>query len=759
MNDLLRASGLSPRASLTCGLLASTAIGLFIGLTPVHAAEAGATAAPAASGTKQDTVELPPISIEGQDEQGFKVDEASSPKFTAPLLDTPKSVTVIPEEVIRQTGATTLTEALRTTPGITLGMGEGGTPFGDRFIIRGFNAESDTFVDGVRDPGSQSREIFDLESIEVVKGPGSAYTGTGSTGGSINLVTKTPKADNFANASVTFGTDQTKRVTGDVNYRVDDTTALRLNAMYHDADVAGRDDVTLNRWGFAPSLALGLGKPTRVTFDFYHLQTDDIPDYGLPYNKVYNGTAYVQTGTVADVDRDNFYGLVDRDYRRTQADIGTIRIEHDFADDLTLHNTTRYGVTTNDYIATNPDDSNNNVPYGYVWRNTKARNSQTQTITNQTDLTGNFQTGFIGHEYATGIEVSHQETTNRPYVVDTTSGTNSASPHCYPFPSNGNYNCTSLDNPNPNDPWTGSIAGSPNLTTTDVMTKSAYVFDTLKFSDAWSFNAGLRYDNYHVEQRTTPAAATSDGTNISSFWNYQLGLVYKPLPNGSVYLTYATSSNPSGETGGDGGSNLSATNGSLDPEKNKSYEFGTKWDVLDKKLALTTAIFRTEKTNARVSMPDGSLQLVGEQRVNGFEFTFAGKITDKWGVFGGYTFLDAEIVDDGNCATCTNDGKRFPNTARNNITLWTTYDVVKDVTVGGGATYLSKVYGNAANTLYVPSYWRFDAMAEYELTKNVELQLNVLNIFDKRYFDRAYTTHMATVAPGRSALLTTNFKF
>ncbi|MGB5949671.1 MAG: TonB-dependent siderophore receptor [Parvibaculum sp.] len=758
-------AGNRTRATTSRCLFATTAIGLFIGITPLHAAEAGTEAAPAVAQEDGAAAELPAISVEGESGDEYKVDTASSPKFTAPLLDTPKSVTVVPEAVIRETGATTLTDALRTTPGITLGMGEGGVPFGDRFMIRGFNAESDTFVDGIRDPGSQTREIFDLEEVDVVKGPGSAFTGAGSTGGSINLVTKAPKGENFAAGSVVLGTDHTRRVTGDVNYVIDDSVALRLNAMYHDADVAGRDAIFINRWGFAPSIVFGRKGPTRVTLDYYHLQTDDLPDYGIPYNKVYTGapgctptttTCYDYTGAPADVDRDNFYGLVNRDFRKTQADIGTVRIEHYFSDDLTIRNTTRYSVTSNDYVVTNPDDNNNNVAWGMVWRNTKSRNSQTQNLTNQTDLTGRFATGFIGHEFATGVEFSHYETTNRPYTV--TTGATVTGPRCLDYGLGAPYNCTDLQNPNPYDPWAGTIASSATLTTTKTTTQSIYALDTLTLTPQWLLNLGLRYDHYNVKQTTSPVSV-NDGENDSGFLNYQAGVVYKPVANGSIYISYATSSNPSGETGGDGGSNLIATNINLDPEENVSYEIGTKWDVLKEKLSLTAAIFRTEKTNARVSLPDGSLQLVGEQRVNGFELGISGQITEKWRAFGGYTFLDATIVDDGTCATCVNDGNRFPNVPRSSISLWTAYDVTEDVTVGGGAQYVSKVYGNEANTLYVPAYWRFDAMAAYKLTSNVDLQLNVLNIFDKRYFDRAYRNHMATVAPGRSALLTTNIRF
>lgn len=709
-----------------------------------------------AQSTTDDDVPLPELKVQG-DAEGYKSDRSASPKYTAPLVDTPKSVTVIPEKVLQETGATSLTEALRTTPGITLGMGEGGTPFGDRTIIRGFSAESDTFIDGVRDPGAQSREIFALEQIEVTKGPGSAYTGAGATGGSLNLVSKTARLEDFYAGSATFGTDHTKRLTLDVNQSISDHAALRINGMWHDADVAGRDAVEVSRWGIAPSLSLGLGTDTRAILDYYHLNTDDIPDYGIPYARVRTGaTTTVQTGEPAAVDYDNFYGLLNRDFRKNSTNIGTFRFEHDFTKSLTLRNVLRYGVTTNNYIVTNPDDSNGNVADGTVWRNVKSRNSRTDTFTEQVSLNGDFDTWGIAHDFSVGFEGTKYETKNNNYVVDTGANPGAGISRCSVYGLGAPYNCTSLYFPNPDDPWTGSITRNANTTTTEVQSWSFYGFDTMELDEQWSINFGLRYDDFTVSQLTAPTASGNDGQNRSNFVNYQSGIVYKPLPNASIYFSYGTSSNPSGETGGDGGSNLSSTNQSLDPERNKSYELGTKWDVLNDQLALTAAIFRTAKTNARVTGTSGTLELVGDQKVQGFEFTFAGNLTPEWGVFGGYTFLDSELVDDG---TGTNDGNVFPNVAKNSFSLWSTYDIFKDVTVGGGTQYVSKVYGNTANTLWVPSYWRFDAMASYQVTQNVGLQLNVLNFTDKRYFDRAYTTHMATVAPGRSALFSMNVKF
>lgn len=270
--------------------------------------------------------QLAPIKVRGESNNAYDVKQSASQKFTAPLVDTPKSVQVIPQEVIRDQAASSLTDVLRNTPGITFGAGEGGNPLGDRPFIRGYDAQGSTFVDGMRDIGATSREVFNLEQVEVIKGSDGAYGGRGGAGGSINLISKTAKLDNFSNASLGIGTDNYYRGTVDGNWMLSDTSAFRLNGMYHKADVAGRDVVDNKRWGIAPTLSFGLGTPTRVTLGYYHLDTDDIPDGGIPYEYPRGNLS----GPV-DVDRDNFYGLTS-DYRKTTSDMVTLGVEHDFND-------------------------------------------------------------------------------------------------------------------------------------------------------------------------------------------------------------------------------------------------------------------------------------------------------------------------------------------------------------------------------------------------------------------------------------------
>ncbi|CAG8866569.1 putative TonB-dependent receptor BfrD [Pseudomonas fluorescens] len=759
-----------PSAVSSPRLLAS-AIGVAISAAPVYAAEPAANSA---------AIALDATSVTSTAEQAstdYKVEKASSSKYTAPLVDTPRSVTVIPQQVIKDTNALSLQDALRTVPGITFGAGEGGNPQGDRPFIRGFDAQGDTYLDGVRDTGAQTREIFAVESVEVAKGPNSAIGGRGAAGGTINLVSKRAHLGNSFDAGYTWGSDQTQRYTLDGNYQFSDSVAGRLNLMSHESNVAGRDKVDYDRWGIAPSLAFGLGTPTRVNLDYYHLESDDLPDSGIPYTVPTGGTG---NRTSADPskpydggDSDNFYGLTGRDFRKSRVDIATFAVEHDLTDALTVKNTLRHGNSMQDYILTQPDDSKANVNNGSVWRRANSRVGNTATTTNQTDLFGDFYVAGFKNSFSTGIELSREESKRSSYTVDTdtTPGTTGSSTNCTPgmIVSSG-YNCTSLSNPNPDDAWDGSIARNYAGTTTKSKTRAIYVFDTLELSPQWLLNMGLRYDHFDTDYKTYDAAGTTTakGEDTSEFFTGQLGLVWKPTDNGSVYVSYATSATPPGAMLGEGmeGNVLPGStdrqgrllSSDLEPEETTNYEIGTKWDLLDQRLSLTAALFRTEKENARVQVDTTSYENVGKTRVQGIELSASGKLTDQWQVFAGYTYMQARQID-GGPLNSANDGNQLPNTPNNSASLWTTYSLTPRLTIGGGAFYVDDVFGSVANTTMVDSYVRYDAMAAYKLTKNVDLQLNVQNLTNEVYYDKAFSTHFANQAAGRTALLTTSVHF
>ncbi|MFT0534049.1 TonB-dependent receptor [Castellaniella hirudinis] len=713
---------------------------------------------------------LSPVKVQGNLIDDYKVDEASQEKFTAPLLDTPKSVQIIPQAIIQDTNATSLEDVLRNSPGITFGAGEGGQPLADRPFIRGASSASNIYVDGIRDAGGQTREVFDLESVEVIRGADSALGGRGTGGGSINLTSKHAYLGNGASASLGIGTDKYLRATADGNWQFSDTSAFRLNVLGASGDFPGRDAVDYKNWGVAPTISFGLGTPTRVSLSYYHYQTKGMPDYGVPVirNTATREFPYMTDDGILDVSRDTFYGLYDRDYRKTQADIGTIEIEHDFTDRLTLRNATRYGETLNDYVLTNPGDGQvkYDAPTGEYWllRGTKTRWQKSTTLANVTELTGKFDTGSLKHSFNAGIEISRETTKNASYSVNTTYA--SACPSVFA----GKMDCTPLYHPNPSDPWAGSFTRSPLSLDAKSTTQAAYFFDSIQLSEQFLVNAGLRYDRYRISGNSVPRGASAPVSDEGSWgmFNYQLGLVYKPAPNGSIYVSYATSSTPPNMSGGDQDSlGVSGANslGDLKPEKSQTIELGTKWDLLDNRLNLTAAIFQNERRDAQIEVDPGVYAQAGKTRVRGLELGINGQITPDWSVYGGYAYLDSELL--AGAYNNVNVGDPLTNTPKHSFSLWSTYKVLPPLTIGAGAYYVGKTFGGSgqgtagggANATYMPAYWRFDAMAAYQVNKHLSFQLNGLNLTDKSYYSHNNGNHHADFGPGRQVILTANLKY
>lgn len=721
------------RVALGAHVLGSLTIGMAVSATPAIAAEQAQVA-----GKKVEHIEV------NGEYLGYNTRKVQSGKFTDDLLNSAKTVTVINQDLIKDMGAQSFTDALRATPGITLGTGEGGNPYGDRPFIRGYDAQSSTFINGMRDVGSQSRETFNIEQIEVLKGPSSVYNGRGAVGGSINIVTKKAQAEDFINADVAIGTDALKRASLDVNHVIADEAAVRVNLMAHDANTPGRDEVSGNRWGIAPSVTFGLTTPTKVTLEYYHFENHDIPDYGIPYDQA--------TGRPADVDPNNFYGLLSRDFRDNNDDTASVLISHDFSNDMQFTSTSVYSRNTNYYIVTNPDDTTGNVANGYVWRNTKSRHSVTKTLATQLQLAGEAKLAGFTNRFAIGTEFSNERTSNLSYTVDTGNGRNAGCNDALL----ANYNCTLLSKPNPHDPWVGSVTLGTDATVTETDTRSVYAFNTIELNESWMINGGVRWDDYS----TAAQNSTSSLSNDDDFLNYQLSVLYKPAVNGSIYAAWGTSSNPPGTSNGDGSDRLGSNNEDLKPEDTESYELGTKWDFFSGRLSLNGSVFQIEKNNARVATyadRNSPQENVGEQKVKGFEIGFSGDITEHWHGFGGYTYLDASLESNGFNAAY--DGNRFPNTAKNSISLFTTYDITEQLNVGTGAYYMGQVYGNTGNTLSIPSYWRFDVVSSYKMNDFLTLRLNVQNLTDERYYDKAYTAHFANMAPGRLVMLSADMHF
>ncbi|MDT0574728.1 TonB-dependent siderophore receptor [Croceicoccus sp. F390] len=671
-------------------------------------------------------------------QDGYLAEELASPKITAPVVDTPRIVNVVTEKVLEDTASFSFEDALRTVPGITLGAGEGGTANADIPLIRGVDATGDVFIDGVRDIGSQAREIFAIERIEVFKGPSSAFGGRGAAAGAINIVTKQAREGNFGTATATAGTDDLLRLSVDGNAQLADRLAVRLAAVYHDADTPGRDAVQNERWGVAPSLTWGLGSPTTATLGYYHYETDGIPDYGIPLTsrEQLPGGERVP----ADVDYDNFYGLLARDFQKTKVDSATFSFEHVLGNGWVLSDVARYSRARNNYIVTNPDDSAGNVANSVVWRAVKSRNSTSDSFANNLNLAGVLDTGSIAHSLSLGVEFGVADAVNRPYAVDTGNRT------C-PEASFEDNNCTSLADPDPSDPWTGSIApgARQRASASDV---SIYAFDTITVLPQLLVNAGIRYTAFDTDAKGTSRGVAYDVEANSDFLSYQGGVVFKPSELASLYFSYANAKTPPGTTIGEGSVNINGSNAFYEPQTTENWEVGGKAQIFNGALLLSAAAFQVDRDNIIDDDPiTGAVPVADKARLRGFELGASGR-AGPVSIFAGYTFVDSELRDGSD-----NDGNSLPNTPRNNLAVTGSWQVSPRFEVGGGVYHASKRYADPANLISADGYWRFDANASYELTDSLGIRVNVQNIGDERYIKKLRNPHFGIPSDGRQALV------
>ncbi|HEX6096787.1 MAG TPA: TonB-dependent siderophore receptor [Thermoanaerobaculia bacterium] len=655
--------------------------------------------------------------------------EIASPKFTQPLLETPRTVAVIPDEVFLAQGATTLRDVLRNTPGITFQAGEGGATPGDAFSMRGFSAGNDVMLDGVREAGAYTRDAFNLEQVEVLKGPSGAVAGRGGTGGTVNLVTKSPKPEAFTRATFAAGNAEQTRLTVDANTPLGTApgAALRIAAMATSGGVPGRDVVRNSGWGIAPSLSLGMGKPSRFTLAYQHLTQDNVPDYGLPW-------AAIETSP--RVDQSNFYGLEGYDYEDVTSDVATATFERDLRDGWTLRNIARWGDNHRDSAITSPRPPN---------RQLQQRHMEQGQLTNQSSVTGSFRTGGLQHALVAGVEIGRETTFVRRQSQTT------------------NQPQTNLTDPDPRQSPLGPMpANNGNPEDTAMSLAGIYAFDTLHLGSRWEATAGLRWDSVNVDYELTNAA-----TGVKSFLgrddrmlSWSAGVVFKPRANTSVYASHATSFNPSVEAGA-GGAALSDSptainNVNLAPEKSRNLELGAKWEAGGGRAIATAALFRTEKTNARTrGATTEPYVLGGEQRVDGLELGLTGNITDRWSILTSYSHLDSEFVAS---AHPLEEGAVLAFVPESSFNVWSDVRVSQALSVGAGAQFMDSVFRNATNTAEVPSYWLVSAMAAYAVSPSLTLRLNVNNLAGAEYVDRVGGGHYVPGA-GRSMVLSAEVDF
>ncbi len=705
----------------------------------------------------------------------YLAETLSDPRRTRSLAETPQTITVITETQIKESGFTDLREILDAQPGITLGTGENGNAFGDRYIIRGHEARSDVFVDGLRDPGMTVRESFAVDQIEISKGPSSSFAGRGTTGGAVNSATKRASTEtDFTKLSGGLGNDAYHRFTIDTNKVINDDLAVRANLLHASEDVPDRDPADRDRKGAAFSVFYQPTDKLEITADYYHLDADDKPDLG----------SFIRDGSV--VENSPVY-LQNEDFLESQVDTGTLRIGYELSPKSRIVNLTRYGTTDNGYLmtgargttgyATLADATADTNGFDTAVLSTHQGWQEVEYFANQLNLLTNQAFAGFNHELVFSLEYSDMSVLNGTY--DTT--VNGAS-NCF---ANGRGGagaayCITDSNGNEiadiNNTLQRSVSRDDWDSDWNIKTVSVSAMDTVDLTDKWTVFGGLRYDYYDYELSAFGRGATTptDYDNTDGLVNGHVGASFKITDSANVYASYSSAANINGgesDVGASCGYGGVCVNDEItelgDPEKTDSWELGVKWRFNDDKLLATAAVFRITKDDVMENDNGADYTTLGtvntgKNEVEGIEFGLAGNLTDKLSLQAGVTLMNAKVKESVNE---DNVGKTLANFADKSVNVQMKYQATPKFAFGGGATYESERFTGqpdaAANEeMAVPSYIKYDAFASYKVDKDMLLRLNVNNVFDKDYYLAAYRSGAFTyIGDRRNVQLTMEYNF
>lgn len=706
---------------------------------------------------------------------------SADPRRSRPIAETPQSITVLTQEEIRDTGRSDLREILDGQPGITLGTGENGNAFGDRYIIRGHEARSDMFVDGLRDPGMTIRESFAVEQLEISKGPSATFAGRGTTGGAVNSATKRASTEyDFTKLSGGLGSDSYHRATIDANKVINYDTAVRLNLLHAAEDVPDRSPAARERRGGAVSLLHQPSDALEIAIDYYHLDANDRPDLGT-YIESLGGGAYGDP-----VDDIPVY-LQKEDFLESSVDTLTLRLGYELTPSTRLINLTRYGATDNGYVTTGARGTTAYASeadalaaangFASVGLSTHQGWQEVEYFANQLNLLTRQQLAGLNHEFIFSAEYSDQRVLNGVY--DNTA--------------NGASNCWTVRGANANqgyclsDASGNAVADVNNLLQRDiskgrwdadwnVRTFSLSAMDTVDLNDRWTLFGGVRMDHFRYDTRTQNSAlAVTKYKYSDTLWNGHAGVSYELRPGAKVYASVSTASNINGgesdvgSSCGYGGICTDASANSLGtPENTRSIELGTKWQLMGDKLLATAALFRITKDDVMEQLPSGTGYAdfgtlnTGRNRVEGVEFGLSGNLTRKLSAQAGVTLMNAKVLDSNNP---DNIGKTLANFADKSASLHLKYQATPKFAFGGTLTYEGERYAgqpdSAANeALEIPAYTTVDVFATYAFDRNLRARLNIGNLTNEDYYLAAYRSGaFAYKGDARNARLSVEYDF
>jgi catecholate siderophore receptor len=670
-------------------LLASTAILLLL---------------PAAASAEELGTQLEPIIVTGKTQGYIAVDSVTATKTDTPLLDVPQSINVVTRAQLDDQALHSLGDVLRYVPGVTVGQGEGNR---DQVTLRGQNTTADFFLDGVRDDVQYFRGLYNLERVEVLKGPYALIFGRGGGGGIVNRVQKSPSpAARFLDARASANSFGAYDLSFDLNAPVGDNAALRVNAVYEDL-ANHRDFYEGERIAVNPYFAIDLDSGWKAGLSYEYVDDDRATDRGVPSLAGAPITGY----------RDRFFGVPDVNRTRLEAHIAKLRVDGALTEDLAFSTTLLYGdydkVYTNVYPNGAATGQNGTVALA-AYADATAR----ENVLVQSNLVWSVTTGDISHKILFGLEYGDQDSANQRR--------------------NGVLSNATFNLANPVFPTVTFPALSRDTVST-VKTFSFYVQDQISLGERFEIVAGLRFDRFDIDGTDLQPDPDRPFARADDKVSPRLGLIFKPRPNVSLYASYSQSFLP---RSGDQFLTLSTTQANLEPEEFTNYELGAKWNVRPN-LNVTAALFQLDRANATTPDPANPLITinVGKTRTQGLELAVTGTILPNWQVSGAYAYQDAAL--DGN------DAVRLAQVPEHQFSLWNRYDVSDRLGFGLGITRQSDQFAairTLAATTRLPSFTRVDAAVFYSVSEAVEVQVNVENLFDETYFSDAHNNF--NISPG-----------
>ena len=680
---------------------------------------------------------LPEVKVQGQTERadgpvdGYRATRSGTATRTdTPLKEVPASVTVVPAQLIKDQAMQNLGDVFRYVPGVLMHQGEGNR---DQVVIRGNSTTADFYVNGVRDDAQVFRDLYNIERVEVLKGPTGMIFGRGGAGGVVNRVTKTV-SDRVGDASLTLGSYGQRRGTLDYGNKLGDSAAFRLNAMAEGANNFV-DGVDLRRWALNPTLTYAFGAQTSLTLDYEHLHDGRVPNRGTPSS---NGAPF-------DAGTSTFFGNAAQSSAHAYVDGLAATLDHDFGNGRQLKNTLR--VTRYDKFYQNVYPGNAVNAAGNMTLSAYNNDNQRLNTFNQTDFTTIFSAGGFVHTLLTGMELGHQDSDNKRNTGFFGAATAVTVPSSNPY----------------------AVATTFRQNTTDANNKVAadiaglYVQDQIALSKEWKLLGGLRYDYFKVnlEDRRTLVPATNlarTDTGLSP----RVGLIWSPGARSTYYVSYSYAFLPSAEQLG-----LGTTNASLEPETAKNYEVGARWDVLPG-LTFSTAVFRLERNKVKSVNPaiPGTFVQNGQQRTDGVELGLQGDVTRNWRVYGGYTYMNARVAKPFNSNTTATAASLIPAGSKvglvpeHTLSVWNKFNLGHGWGTALGAIYQGAAYTSFLNTVRLPSFARADAALYFTFPGNkTRISLNVENVLNKKYWPTVDGDNNISVGAPLNARLTVSTHF